>query len=66
MCYVSLDYIIKRVKTISTFLVDMCRVEQDILTFLTANVVIYYLLVTIATEMKMAILKLEEPKMQTI
>ena len=51
MCYVSLDYIIIRVKTISTFQVDICHVEEDKLTFLTTNVVIYYLLVTIAKEM---------------
>ena len=51
-----------RVKTISMFQVEICHVEEDILTFLTANVVIHQLEATIATEIKMTILKGEEPK----
>ena len=54
-----------RVKTIFTFQVDICRVEEDKLTILTMNVVIHHLVVTIAKEIKMVILKGEEQKMQT-
>ena len=49
-----------RVKAISTLQVDICHIEEDKLAFITTNVVIHQLVVTIATEMKMTTLKGKE------
>ena len=49
-----------RVKAITTLQVDICHSEEDKLVFITRNVVIHQLVVTIATEMKMTTLKGKE------